>query len=644
MNNVISSNQAASSASLNAPKEEHIDDQIPQEVKELVIDDSFLAEGAYRDAWYLMTVTIGESAQSIGDSAFENCTALVSVDMMMCTRLKHLGKRCFAKCSSLANVRLPPLLEGIPDHAFSECTSLVSVEIPSTVSEIGKNAFNRCLRLAKVSFLEESILHTVGVGAFKFCMVLRHIDIPSTVKVIGKSAFVSCVRLVEFEVPFGVTVIPDHTFFFCEHLQKIVFSSTVHTIGTAAFQDCQRLLGVTNAKGLTQIGERAFKNCKELRRVASSPPGLVSLGDHAFLDCRHLMVHVHLQEGLKEIPSRAFYNCNSLLAISIPDSVNVIGTEAFLQCKSLLGMELSAHAPLHFGENALKGCASLVNISIGAQMTIASANNFSACKYMQLNRINMRGMDLRGARTGRELLEMYSQRTGADLMEALRDRYADLPVHEACYRASHTTVDALVQAIRQNDSSSLTDFFGMTPLHILATSSNLRTDLLEVLLDHSPAEVIWMETRYRSDMMDFVFRNRSADAKAFVKTVIQKTILEGIVDGWGLDKWRRSMDSQLEALTRLQGRQQWHPELLRGIITSLAKYSMMETTSVLDLALWKWTLSELEMNREECLSLSRAELVIPNVMGFLWDGSAPMSFITCEKGPPSLFGNQPMIE
>ena len=60
--------------------------------------------------------------------------------------VKRIGKRDFAKCSSLVFVRLPPLLKYIGEGAFALCVSMQSVYIPSTVERIDKSAFLNCFK------------------------------------------------------------------------------------------------------------------------------------------------------------------------------------------------------------------------------------------------------------------------------------------------------------------------------------------------------------------------------------------------------------------------------------------------------------------------------------------------------------------
>ncbi|CAJ1949983.1 unnamed protein product [Cylindrotheca closterium] len=616
--------ETAASNGSNSREEEEEEQGLLQDVQkeltQLNIDDttcslSTIANGAFCDPRYLVQVFLEEACTEIGDGAFEGCAGLQTVEMA--STIRQIGKKCFSKCSSLDNISLPPGLKAIPKNTFSECESLVSIDVPLGVVEIGKNCFHRCVSLANVSFVANddssslSQLQTIGGGAFKCCLALRCIHLPSTVRSIGKSAFLSCVSLKDVQLPHhGLQVIQDHTFFFCEALEKISLPMTVYKLGTGAFQDCKSLLHVTNAQGLQHMGERAFKNCTKLGSVSTSLSGLVSIGYSALSDC-HRIVQIDLQDGLTEIPARCFANCERLRYVSIPNTLDTIGTQAFSWCTALLGIRLPP-TKVFIGNAAFVGCESLMSISISSCSMSSlpldiSATLFSKCK------------------------NLLSFTRGYDLRKVLCDRYADLPVHQACYDSWHTTVDDLTAAITAPSSERPTDFFAMTPFHILVTCAKLRPDLLQVLLDYYPAEVVWMKDISRQDILGYIFRNMkslSPDANIFVEMVLEKTVLD-VMHGYGLTSWRSDICSQLDSIIRSQGRDRWLPDLLDGVIGSLARYKKLEMTSVLDLALWKWSLdSFLQMDRAECWSLNRAELVIPSVVSFLWDESTlPTSII-----------------
>ena len=90
------------------------------------------------------------SVTSIGDHAFDNCTALTSIVIPDC--VTRIGRGVFQNCQSLASVTIGDGVTSIEDYAFNDCDSLTSVIIPDGVTRIGNNAFYNCDSLTSVTF------------------------------------------------------------------------------------------------------------------------------------------------------------------------------------------------------------------------------------------------------------------------------------------------------------------------------------------------------------------------------------------------------------------------------------------------------------------------------------------------------------
>ena len=85
----------------------------------------------------------------------------------------------------------------IPSNAFEDCTALTSVEIPNTITSIGSYAFNRCTGLTSLTFQENSTLTEINTGAFSSCSNLTTLRIPASVTGIYISTFGGCSNLSE---------------------------------------------------------------------------------------------------------------------------------------------------------------------------------------------------------------------------------------------------------------------------------------------------------------------------------------------------------------------------------------------------------------------------------------------------------------
>ncbi len=95
-------------------------------------------------------VTIPNSVTSIGGAAFQNCSALESIDIP--NSVTSIGSSTFQACSALRSIDIPYSVTSIGDEAFKDCSQLGSLIIPNSVTSIGDNAFNGCRGMIKSAY------------------------------------------------------------------------------------------------------------------------------------------------------------------------------------------------------------------------------------------------------------------------------------------------------------------------------------------------------------------------------------------------------------------------------------------------------------------------------------------------------------
>ena len=278
-------------------------------VENLILPNTLITIG--EEMFYqskLKTVVIPANATTIGNSAFEQCASLISIDIP--ANVETIGTAVFWGCSSLATVTFEngsqlKTIGGDSSYygAFSYCTALTSIEIPASVETIEATAFKGCSSLATVTFENGSQLKTIGgdssyYGAFSDCTALTSIEIPASVETIKASAFKGCSSLatVTFENGSQLKTIEggypsSGTFADCTALTSIEIPASVETIEAAAFKGCSSLATVTFEKGsqLKTIGGGgssyygAFGQLKNLMTVDMSACTQVkTIGESAF--------------------------------------------------------------------------------------------------------------------------------------------------------------------------------------------------------------------------------------------------------------------------------------------------------------------------------------------------------------------------
>lgn len=124
----------------------------------------------------IVTVVIGDGVTSIGENAFNACTALEKV--VISDSVTSIGKGAFFYCSALTEVELSAALTLIDSDAFGMCTSLAEISLPEGLEEIGAAAFQSCTSLTEI-VIPASVV-TIGEDAFFYCSGISDVYIKAT--------------------------------------------------------------------------------------------------------------------------------------------------------------------------------------------------------------------------------------------------------------------------------------------------------------------------------------------------------------------------------------------------------------------------------------------------------------------------------
>ncbi len=262
---------------------------------------------------------IYEGLREIGASAFEDCSALVSLSLP--NSLTSIGETAFAGCSSLEYVYLPEGLASLGERAFWGCTSLdfiVAANPADTDSAV------------------------YGVGCFGGAKVYAYADSAAAIRAsedkldFSPSLPVSSLKYAAFGTGIRITSCPGGAEAIV--VPSVIGGKKVIAIGEGAFSPDAE--GGTGARvivlpdGVRIIGNAAFASCTSLEyiRLPRSLEG--DIGQNFFKNCSSLR-SVIIPEGVERIGSAAFFGCTSLGRVELPGSVEIIGPEAFAGCTSL---------------------------------------------------------------------------------------------------------------------------------------------------------------------------------------------------------------------------------------------------------------------------------------------------------------------
>ena len=127
----------------------------------------------------------------------------------------------FKSISSLKSIVIPNGIRSIGNSAFDLCNNLVSVEIPESVTFIGYDAFRDCSKLTEI--ILPSGITSINRLSFAWAGGLTSIVIPDGVTYLDYGAFCGCLKLKSVIIPASVQNIGEQAFVRCDVLENVYF-------------------------------------------------------------------------------------------------------------------------------------------------------------------------------------------------------------------------------------------------------------------------------------------------------------------------------------------------------------------------------------------------------------------------------------
>ncbi len=329
---------------------------VPEEIDGAPVTE--IADSAFSECYFMETLTLPDSIDTIGRQAFSACTALESIDMP--AEIKSIGAGAFDGCSAIKEIIMPSGITELPEAAFYECTSLEKVVLQEGVEVLGPESFFGCTALTE-PVLPQS-LTSIADYAFQGCESLSTIELPVNTVNLGTYIFFECTSLTDikvaegnemfqdidgvlltadgdilvrypearedtsYKIPDGCTQIANGSFVDAVHLTSIDLNqATVY--GMDVFFRCTGLKEISFPEGTADLGPYMMGYCSSLEKV-SLPSTLKTIGDYTFYTCAALE-EVTVPEGTESIGAYSFFNCIALKKLSLPDSITEIGDGAF---------------------------------------------------------------------------------------------------------------------------------------------------------------------------------------------------------------------------------------------------------------------------------------------------------------------------
>lgn len=362
-----------------------------------VIGDDIMdiPDNAFKN-WFVgdgLSVSMHDIVDTIGESAFEGCTAITELTLGSGVRI--IGDSAFSGCTNITNLIIPDFVSTVGKSAFEGCTGITDIYVGVKVYDIDDYAFYGCNNIASLSL--SGILWSIGEGAFKDCTGITELTLADNLSIIGDSAFYGCTGITSLNVPRYVGSIYDSAFYGCTGITELALGSGVRTIGDSSFYGCTGITEIELPYDMRTLGNSAFYNCTGVTSVSIGGK-IESIGSSAFRGCSKLENLSIISKVLTSIGANAFYGCpiktasipaiacgkikNSWLTTVKVNSGTSIEDRAFDDCARLTSVTLESYGITSIGAYAFRNCENLPTIKLPLTLTTIDVGAFYWCKKL----------------------------------------------------------------------------------------------------------------------------------------------------------------------------------------------------------------------------------------------------------------------
>ena len=389
-----------------------------------------IVDEAFKGNKEVNELTLSTTVDRIGISAFENCSALETIDLNQ--GLTEIGDFAFRGCGKASFCPLSDGIESIGYSAFDGCPGFITINGDTLTMEAAMETnLHYHIRYPGITLQVE---HLDGIAtitqAFESGEGAETLDVPEGIERIGNCSFQGCTHLKMISLPEGVSVIDDGAFSDDTALETAGLPNTLSYIGISCFEGCTALGLIELPASLEAIGEYAFKGCTSEELTLVLPDDIQNIGFSAFEGVKNY-VHVTadsatmeaalvtdlyyhfiypeitiqaeyqdgyatitntfplnggpeefvVPDGFEKIGIGAFEGCEKLKTITFPSSMQVLADYAFKNDDALESV-LGDNDIKWIGISAFEGCTALKDFVLPDSLLEIGDHAFQGCKSL----------------------------------------------------------------------------------------------------------------------------------------------------------------------------------------------------------------------------------------------------------------------
>ena len=304
-----------------------------------------------------------DSLTIVWSYAFKDCAALSAVELK---NVRSVGDGAFESCTALRSIRLSDKMTELSDHIFDGCSSLADIDMPDKPIAVSFSVFNGTAYYNEPSNWENGVLYVDGylIAVSKDFAPLTEYTVKDGTIVIADDAFSGVgysSKLKKMTLPTGLYRIGQYAFSKLFSLTEINIPGTVRSIGYGAFSGTGYDADTNYINGGLYIGNWlvAVNNVAMTSfTVQEGTVGVADGKDTSLFPTRAQKITVlELPSSLRYIGSRSFARLR-ITELRLPSELQTLGNGAFASCSALNIVNLGDCSGLEsIGEKAFSEAA-----------------------------------------------------------------------------------------------------------------------------------------------------------------------------------------------------------------------------------------------------------------------------------------------